>query len=185
MSNLENLTQKILRDAKESADEILAKAKEENEGIVDSRVMDARQESKRIIDKAIDEAKMSKDRVLSSAELYIRDEKLKAKQSAITRTFSIAKDRLENLNEDDYIKFLSNSLKSLDLKGTETIIVPEKFREKVKTIGLKNKVSDKQTVESGFLVDDGKTVINYTFDSLVDYLRDELETEIAQVIFKE
>ena len=185
MSNLENLTQKILRDAKDSADEILAKAKEENEGIVDSRVMDARQESKRIIDKAIDEAKMSKDRVLSSAELYIRDEKLKAKQSAIGRSFEIAKDRLKNLSEDDYIKFLNNSLKTLDLKGTEKMIVPEKFRDKVKEMGIKNPISDNETVESGFLIDDGKTVINYTFDSLVDYLRDELETDIAQVIFKE
>lgn len=185
MSNLENLTQKILDDAQRSANEILEAAKSKNEGIVSSRVMDAKERSKRIVDKAIDEAKMAKDRVISNSELYVRDEKLKAKQGVMDRVFAIAKDRLNNMNEDEYIKFLKDTIKGLNLNGTETLVVPEKFRNKVKTVGIINKVSDTRTVESGFLIEDGKTVINYTFESLVDYLREGLEANIAQVIFKE
>lgn len=185
MSNLENLTQKILDDAKTSANAILEEAKSKNEGIVSSRVMDAKEKSKRIVDKAIDEAKMAKDRVVSNSELYVRDEKLKAKQGVMDRVFVMAKDRLNNLNEDDYVSFVKGTLKNLNLNGTETLIVPEKFRNKIKTVGIVNKVSDTKTVESGFLIEDGKTVINYTFNSLVDYLREELEANIAQVIFKE
>lgn len=185
MSNLENLTQKILEDAKQSASIILEEAKNKNEGIVNSRVMDAKDKSKKIVDKAIDEAKMAKDRVISNSELHVRDEKLKAKQGVMERAFVLAKDKLLNLNEEDYIVYLEKTLKDLNLNGSETLIVPENFRDKVKSLGLINKVSDEKTVESGFLIEDGKMVINYTFDSLVDYLREELEADIAQVIFKE
>lgn len=185
MSNLENLTQKILDDAKQSASIILEEAKSKNEGIVNSRVMDAKEKSKKIIDKAIDEAKMAKDRVISNSELYVRDEKLKAKQGVMERIFVIAKDRLRNLNEEDYVIFLQKTLKDLNLNGTETLVVPEHLKNKLKTTDISNKISDTRVVESGFLIEDGKIVINYTFESLVDYLREELEAEIAQVVFKE
>lgn len=185
MSNLENLTQKILDDAKSSADEILQEAKHKKEGLVSTRIKEAERQAERLIERAMGEAITLKERAVSNAELKVRDEKLSAKRNVIERIFQLAKSRLMNIGENDYIDFLKNNIKELNLKGTEILIVPEKMRESVKNTGLALKISDTETVNSGFMIKDNNTILNFTFDSLVDYLREELESDIARSLFKE
>lgn len=185
MSNLENLTNKILEDAKIEADRIMEESARTNQNILDSKINEANEKKKKILEKAANEASMIKDRIISNAELKVRDEKLKIKQEIIDKVFDLSKERLKELNEDEYIKFLSNNLKSINLKGTEILIVPEKMKDKVKSIESLPKVSENETVDSGFILKDSDVAINFSFDSLVDYLREELETEIAQHLFKE
>jgi len=185
MSNLENLINKILEDAKIEADKILEESAKINKDILDSKINEANEKKKKILDKAVNEASMIKDRIISNAELKVRDEKLKIKQEIIDKVFDLAKKKLKELTEDEYIKFLTNNLKSINLKGTEILIVPENMKARVKAIESMPKVSDDEIVDSGFILKDGDIAVNYSFDSLVDYLREELETEIAQHLFKE
>ena len=185
MSNLDNLINKILDDAKKEADRIMEESAKINEEIVSSKVNEANEKKKRSIEKAAAEAAMMKDRIISNAELKVRDEKLKAKQEVMDKVFTLSKGKLKNLNEDDYVKFLRNNIKVLDLKGTESLIVPEKMKSKVKSMGVVPMISDDETVESGFMLKDKDVTMNFSFDSLVDYLREELESEIAQDLFKE
>ncbi|HCJ57538.1 V-type ATP synthase subunit E [Lutispora sp.] len=185
MSNLDNLINKILDDAKKEADRIMEESAKINEEIVSSKVNEANEKKKRLIEKAAAEAAMMKDRIISNAELKVRDEKLKAKQEVMDRVFKLSKERLKNLNEDEYMKFLRNNIKTLDLKGQELLIVPENMKSKVKSMGLVPMISDDETVESGFMLKNRDVTMNFSFDSLVDYLREELESEIAQDLFKE
>lgn len=185
MSNLDNLIQKILDDAKERASIIMEDSIKVKEEIIDSKLREANENKKKIVERATGEAGLLKDRVISSAELKIRNERLKAKQNVIERVFNLSKESLKNLDESQYISFLTNTLKGLDLSGEETLIVPERMRDKVKSLGLFPKVSEEETVDSGFLIKDKGIILNYTFDSLVEHYREELETEIAQSLFKE
>ena len=185
MSNLENLVQKILDDARIEADKIKEEAAKNNEVIVSSKISEANERKKRMLEKASAEAAMIKERIVSNAELKVRDGKLNAKQAVIDRVFQLSKDRLENLGADDYIKFLKSNLKTLDLKGTELLIVPEKMKAKVKSAGVFPDLSDNETADSGFILKDNDVTMNFSFDSLVDFLREEIETEIAQHLFKE
>lgn len=185
MSNLESLTNKILDDAKTEADRIIRESTKINEDIISSKVNEANEKKKRILEKAVAEAAMMKDRIISNAELKVRDEKLKAKQEILDRVFELSKEKLKDLNENQYFEFLKNNLKILNLKGTELLIVPDKMESKVKASGLYPKVSDDETVESGFIIKDKDVTMNFSFDSLVDYVREELESEIAQYLFKE
>lgn len=185
MSNLENITNKILDDAKTEADRIIQESTKINEDIVNSKVYEANEKKKRILEKAVAEAAMMKDRIISNAELKVRDEKLKAKQEVLDRVFKLSKEKLKDINENQYLEFLKNNLKTLNLKGTELLIVPDKMKSKVKASGLYPKVSDDETVESGFIIKDNDVTMNFSFDSLVDYVREELESEIAQDLFKE
>ncbi len=185
MSNLDNLIQKILDDAKERASIIMEDSIKVKEQIIDSKLKEAEENKKKIVERATEEASLLKDRVVSSAELKVRNEKLKAKQNVIERVFNLSKENLKNLDEAKYISFLTNTLKELNLSGEETLIVPEKMRDKVKSLGLFPKVSENETVDSGFLIKDKGIMLNYTFDSLVEHHREELETEIAQSLFKE
>lgn len=184
MSNLDNLTQKILDDAKNKADIIMEESTRKKDEIFNSRVKDANEKQAKIIEKATIEASMMKDRVISNAELRVRDERLKAKQQLINNVFSKAEERLNNLDEEEYVKFLTSNIKNINFKGNELIVVPEKMKQKVKTLGLYPKVADDESVESGFLVKDNDVVLNFTFKSLINYYREELEGEIAKELFR-
>lgn len=185
MSNLENLTQKILDDASKRASIIKEDSEKINMEIINSKIDEANDKKSKLIDKATSEAALLKERVISNAELKIRNEKLKSKQVVIERVFNLAKTKLENLSENDFTAYLSNTLKNIDFQGHHVLIVPEKFREKVISLGLPLIVSQDETVDSGFLIKGDGIILNYNFNSLVDYYRDDLEAEIAQSLFKE
>jgi len=185
MSNLDNLVQKILDDAKERADAIIEDANKVKDEIIDAKVKEANEKKEKILERATAEAELLKERVISGAELKVRNEKLKAKQTVIDRVFNLAKEKLENLDEEKYISYLTNTIKTLTLSGNEVLVVTKNMKDKVKRLKIPIKVSDSEFVDSGFLIKGKGIMLNYTFDSLIDYYREELETEIAQSLFKE
>lgn len=185
MSNLENLTKKILEDARKEASLILEEAEGKSNALIRSRIEEATEKKNKMIEKAENEASMIKERLISSAELIRRDKKLTAKQQLMDIIFNAAKDKLKNLNEEDYVKFLTSSLKDLNLKGTEVIFVPERIKDKISSIGLYPSVSSDENIESGFIIKDKDIVLNYEFDALVDFYREDLESEIAKELFGE
>ncbi len=182
MSNLDNLTQKILDDAKDKAESIYQEAAKKGEEIINSKIKEAKEKELRIIEKATSEGKMIKDRIISNGELRVRDEKLMAKQELLDRVFALAKERLKDLDEQRFINYISKNANEMKLKGTEVFIVPNKFKQSVKALGLN--VSDTETIEAGFLVKDKDVVLNFSFDSLVDFLREDLEGEISTKLFQ-
>lgn len=185
MSNLDNLVQRIIDEANEKAGLIIEEANKVKDEIIALKESEAMENKKKIIERAQREAELSKERIISSAELKVRNQKLQAKQKVLDKVFSLAKERLKSLDEEKYISFLKNVLRGLKLTGNEVLVVPENMKDKVKKYGIALKVSDDETVESGFLIKDKGVILNYTFDSLVEHYREEMETEIAQVLFKE
>jgi V/A-type H+-transporting ATPase subunit E len=184
MSNLDNLTEKILSDAKAKAKVVLDESERMKEEIVNSRVREAEGKKGRIMEKAASDASLMKDRVVSNAELKVRNESLRVKQEVIDRVFDLSKKNLMNLKEEEYLSYLKRTLATLDLKGTETLVVTRPMVEKVKLLGLPQSVSETEFTESGFNLKDKGIVMNYTFTDLVEYLRDELEAEVATTLFK-
>lgn len=184
MSNLENLTQKIIKDAKTKADELVKDANRRKEEIINEQVQKAQLEKERIIEKGKQEAESIKTRTLSSAELEARNEILKAKQEVIDRVFQLAEEKLRNLNENEYVEFLKNKIHTLDLSEEAVLLVPDNRRDVVKSLELAVKVSDIERVDSGFVVIDKNIKINFSFDTLIDFLREDFESEIAQELFK-
>ncbi|MBC8586994.1 V-type ATP synthase subunit E [Paratissierella segnis] len=185
MSNLENLTQKIIDDAKSSAEGIIKEAEKKKEGLVSSRLEEAERLAEEILERANNEAEAIRYGIVSNAKLKARDKKISAKRNTMERTFQLAKSSFTNMNEKDYLNFLKSNIGNLKLKGTENLIVSENMRDSVKNAGFALQISDTETVDSGFMIKDKNTILNYTFDSIVDYLRDELESSIVHSLFKE
>ncbi len=185
MSNLDNLIQKIKLDAQSQVDEMQKEADKKKEEIVNGQVRLALEEKAKIIEKADKEAELVKSRILSNADLRVRDEMLKAKQEVIDKVFLLAKERLMNLNDTEYVEFVKNQISTIELTGEETIIVPSNRKDLIKNLGLNLKVSEEETIDSGFTLVNNKVRLNFSFETLIDFLREDLETEIAQVLFKE
>lgn len=184
MSKLENLTQKIIEDAEAKSRSILEDAEKAKKDIVDHKTKEAKDRKVRILEKAAFDAKLMKERILSNAEVHARNEELTAKQEVINRVFQEAKKRLVQLPEKEYTAFLQRTLDQVAGGDDAMIITTKDMLEPVKALGLSQKVSETEFVSSGFMVRNDKISMNFNFDDLVDYYKEEMVKDVADILFK-
>lgn len=121
--SVNNITSKILRDAEGRKESILAAAEEEKNKILSKKVASAKELETEILEKAEIEAKSKRERVISGAKLKARNEKLAAKQEVIEEVFSKSVEKLCKLNDREFVKFIKDSILSLDIDGDESLIL--------------------------------------------------------------
>ncbi|ACQ52891.1 V-type ATP synthase subunit E family protein [Clostridium botulinum] len=198
MSNLENLTSKIIEDANKEAEKLLSEAKKEENKIVDEKIKKANKAKEQIIERAKRESRTKAERVISNAHLKVRNNKLEAKQEMINKVFDKAVIKLQNLSKDEYLNFVKSSILSLDIEGDEEIIVSPNDKDKIDIslmLTLNNQLKAKgkkallkisnenRNIKGGFILYKNGIEINNSFEALVDSLRDELEQEIIEALF--
>ena len=195
MANINNLTSKILRDSEERKESILASAEEEKSKILSKKIAKAKELEKEIIQKAEVEAKSRKERIISSASLKVRNDKLAAKQEVIKEVFDKSIDVLSSISGDDFLRFIKNTIHSLGNIGEQNLILNKEGMELVDLTfiyDLNQSLGDKGNIKlssnignfkGGFILErNGIEIIN-TYEALVSSLRDELEFEVANVLF--
>lgn len=198
MSNIGNLTSKILKDAEVKRDNILAVAEEEKAKILNKKKDEAKTLEATMLEKAESEAETRKERVISSAELKARNEKLQAKQTVIKEVFEKAVEELCKLGKDEYLKFIKDGVTSLTVTGDENLIlnaegqklVHEAFvksiNDEVSAKGKKANIKLSSTVgnfKGGFILEKDGIEINNTFEALVESMKEEMELEVAKALF--
>lgn len=197
MSNLNNLTSKILKDSEERKIQILAEAKNDGDKIISKSIKKAELLKNEILEKAQIESESKYSRLISSAKLKVRNDQLRAKQDVISSIFLKAIDELNNLSSEQYANYVKKTLSELNLDGTETIIINEKdkdvFNIKFLTDLNKNLMANGKKGEislrtdgnfkSGFILDRNGIQVNNTFESLVNSLKSELEFEVTKALF--
>lgn len=193
MSNVKNITSKILKDAEAGKENILAAAEEEKNKILSKKASAANEIAQEILQKAEADAKSKKERVISSAKLKVRNDKLAAKQEIIDEVFEKSINKLTELSKEQFLNFVKNSILSMNLTGKQTLILNEtglKFvddsfidelnKEAKATIALSKTAGN---FKGGFILENNGIEINSTYEALVSSLRDELEFEVAKVLF--
>ncbi|MCB2300186.1 V-type ATP synthase subunit E [Clostridium tagluense] len=199
MSNLENLSSKIVEDAGIKAEAILKEAKDNGALIIEKKVKGAKELELQMLEKAKIEAITVKQRIISNAKLTVRNEKLVAMQKMIDKVFAKSLENLLVMGENEYFELVKKYLLSMPIAGDEEIILPGKYKSVVSedylsqiNTGLKasGKIgeiklsSESRDINSGFIVLKNGIEINNTFESLVNSLRAELEPEIVEELFK-
>ena len=193
MSIVKNITSKILKDAEAGKENILAAAEEEKNKILSKKASSANEIAQEILQKAEADAKSKKERVISSAKLKVRNNKLAAKQEIIDEVFEKSINKLTELSKEQFLNFVKNSILSMNLTGKQTLILNEtglKFvddsfidelnKEAKATIALSKTAGN---FKGGFILENNGIEINSTYEALVSSLRDELEFEVAKVLF--
>ncbi len=199
MSNLENLSAKIIEDANIKAEAILKEANENENLMVEKKIKEAEVLKNQMLEKTKIEAIMVNKRIISNSQLTVRNEKLVAMQKMIDKVFACALEKLLAMNDKEYLELIKRYLLSMPIVGNEEIIIPGKYRnivseeylseinESLKTLGKIGELSlssDARDIKSGFIVLKDGIEVNNTFDSLVNSLRDELEPKIVKELFK-
>ena len=182
MSNLDNLTSKILADAKAQADKIVKDAQEKAQHKYDLEIKKINEKKETVLENARRDRELLSERIKSSANLKARNKKLEAKQAVIDKVIDKLKTKLVNMDEKKYINYLNQNIDKKTITGKE-LIVKKEFVEKVKKEFSGAKVKENEFVTSGFIVEENGIQENYTFEVKLDFMRDELEVEISKLLF--
>lgn len=195
MSNINNMTSKIINDAEEKSREILASAEEEKAKILSKKINIANELKSEIEIKAKIEAKSKKERVISAATLKARNSILEAKQNIIQSIFKESIDKLNELSKDEFLEFVKNAITSLGEISDQNLIlnkdgsklVDSNFINSInKSLGNKGNVTLSNEIgnfKGGFILEKNGVEMNNTYDALVSSLVDELELEVASILF--
>lgn len=182
MSNLDNLTSKILADAKAQADKIVKDAQEKAQHKYDLEIKKINAKKETVLENARRDRELLSERIKSSANLKARNKKLEAKQAVIDKVIDKLKTKLVNMDKKKYINYLNQNIDKNTITGKE-LIVKKEFAEKVKKKFLGAKVKKNEFVTSGFIIEENGIQENYTFEVKLDFMRDELEVEISKLLF--
>ena len=159
MSNLDNLTSKILADAKAQADKIVKDAQEKAQHKYDLEIKKINAKKETVLENARRDRELLSERIKSSANLKARNRKL-----------------------EKYINYLNQNIDKKTITGKE-LIVKKEFVGKVKKEFPGAKVKENEFVTSGFIIEENGIQENYTFEVKLDFMRDELEVEISKLLF--
>jgi len=184
---IENITDKILGDAKAKAELIIQEAKAKAERERSSILGEANQKQEQLQKEAKASAEQLKERLIEKNKIELRDKKLEAKQQALDMVFSKSLDRLDNMPADEFEKFLADFCDKMraEIKEGDMIALPEKYKDiDIKKIDPRLvPYTGERLVSGGFVLISGGIEQNNTFFALLDHLRYDMESKLAEVLF--
>ena len=199
MKGIDKITSRIIadaeaecRDVKRESDERCAAVRAENE----KRAQD---EYWRLVREGVKDTEQRVQRMDHTARLEAKKSVLNMKQEAVSRAFDLAKDKIAELPERDYVAFLAREAAEAAITGQEEVIFCERDRKSVgaKAVKAANELlaakgmpglltlSDAtRDMAGGLMLKQGDIEVNCTVDTLLDLTRDELAARVADVLFE-
>lgn len=196
----ERINRRILDDARAQAGKVAEEAAGKASAILAAAEKEAGKRKEQILERAQKEAEEQKRRILGIAQLDARKEILAAKQELIEKAFEQAAAKLVDLEEASYFDFLRQMLLVSMKTGEEVIVLSPRdkarasakfwksLEKELKATGRKGKVTlgkESPAIEGGFILQSKGVESNNSFHALLEMQRDELEPEVAALLFKE
>ena len=191
---LEDIIKRIKEKVSQEVEKIKQEADREREEIIKKAKQEADRVKDELIKKATEEGEGERQRRLMRTRSEERKNILAFKRELIDKVFRQAKERLDNLSEEEYLKWSERLLLTNIDSGKEEILVSPRDKDLMERIlvgGLGGGLDKKETrflpelseKERGFIIRKEGVQIDYTFSSLFSYLEDELEIEVARILF--
>jgi V/A-type H+-transporting ATPase subunit E len=200
MEGLERIKERIIEEAQAKKNKILEEAKARTEKLKLDYEKRREEIKEQALSKAERLAEEEKRKIISMAELEERKRLLDAKQKIIDMVFDESQKLIQNMSDSAYEKLIRQLLLDGAVSGEEEIIMSDSSisrlspnflhsvnEELIKRGKLgKLKLSDEtRPMQGGFILKSKDLEINCTFDSIIKLQREELETDIAKILFEE
>lgn len=134
-------------------------------------------------------------RIDRTAQLEAKRTVLAMKQEMVSRAFDLARKKIREMPEAEYIAFLVRQIEKAASTGKEEIILSAEDRAKVgakvteqanKALGAKGALtlSDRtRPMTGGFILKQGDIEVNCTVDMMLELSRGDLAAQVAEVLF--
>lgn len=193
----EQVTEKILADARAEADKITGEAKEEEnseQASLKEQLQDYNKQTETLAKKAGEDKRAH---ILAAARMDIAKDYLAEKRKVLDEVFRETHQQLQKLSDADYKALCSMLMLEAVETGDEEVIVDNKEtridQEFIKQInrklgpGFKGNLRlarEKQDLGGGFILRRGKIKNNVSFEVLLTQARKELEIDLAKQLFE-
>lgn len=192
MGSLEELTGKIIEDGKIQAQRLIDEAVENSKRELEEKAREIERTCDNIIKEAEEKADELYHQICAEKEIEIRDKNLFTKQKVIDRIFMEAFAQLKNLDIEGCKELLSRMLGEKDLSNY-ILILPERYFQMETGIDTflnsfieKDKFPLKivyRSLSGGFILDKDGIEENYTFESWIEVIRQEMEREVLDILY--
>jgi V/A-type H+-transporting ATPase subunit E len=198
MSGADKLKEKILAEAESQAQVVLEEAQKKVAAITAKSEQGIAEKVASLLEMARLQGDERRRRAKTIAELDARKAILAAKEKMIEDTFKQALTRLSAMDQQQFEDLLFPMLLAASETGAEEVIVSPTDRERFTSeyLGRVNQaltqagklgnliLSDETRVmQGGFILRAGDVEINSSFDSVLRMQRDQLEPEVAAILF--
>jgi V/A-type H+-transporting ATPase subunit E len=192
--SLAQITEKIERGAREEAENILSRAREEESGV--KRDIDA--EVRRLGESARERFEKERPEIFKRREIVAKLDvgkiHLDAQRRLISEVYAEGLGRMAGLDKKTYTAFCEKLLKQATESGDEAIELSkgEKYLDAAwldafnNKNGTKIKFSEKRgDFSGGFMLNKGRTAVNCTWEMLIQAASERLESEVVHRLFSE
>jgi V/A-type H+-transporting ATPase subunit E len=193
----EQVTEKILADAKAEADKISKEGREKEaaeQAELDEQLRQYQEQTKVLAKKAGDDKRAH---LLAAARMEIARQLLAEKRKMIDDVFDQAHQQLRSLSDEDYCKLCTRlMLEAVETGDEEAIVDKNDGRidfDFIKNVnrelgpGYKGNLrlaDEKRDLGGGFILRRGKIKNNVSFEVLLNQARKQLEIELAKDLFE-
>jgi len=187
---LEAIIDKINKETSENVNKILKASKKESNKILKRAQKELQSELKQERKKAERNREIIRNIHLSNARRIARRTVLSKKEELINECFNKAKTSLQQLSGDEYAKTIRKLIiNGMALIGNEAVVIPSKDEDlRIISEFSSLTVGNERTGAIGGVIlqsKDGKIVVNNTFEAILERYKDDIRTEVANVLFSE
>lgn len=184
MSNEEKIIERIIADAQEEKNKILEEAKASAEDIIKAADEEAKKAMLSAKEEALTEAQKATSKVISGAAMEAKTAILSAKQECLAEALKQAKSRLYSLQPKEYEEIISSMLEKAE-KG-EILLSAKDNKVLGATLSAKGYEVSQETreIEGGFVVKNGDVEYNYSFEAIMMVEKEEIEQVAAGILFR-
>lgn len=187
------ISQAIITKGKTEAKQIRKQASDEAKKIETKIISEAQKEA----DQIINQAKVESDSLLKSQlmahELEKRQALLVAKSEIMDKLFDRAYQKIKSLNEQEFLKFVISLLQDEQFEGSEEIKVSKGdynlYQKLLPSINKELKTNftlskESVDIDSGFLIIGKYYDLNFDFMEIINLVRKQYETKLAEELFE-
>ncbi len=199
MKGIDKITSRILADAEADCAAVKKDSDERCAAIKAEAEKKAQDEYWRLVREGVKDTEQRVQRMDRTARLEAKKSILNMKQDAVSRAFELAKDKIAELPERDYVGFLARMAAEAAVTGQEEVILNARdasavgakavkaANEALAAKGLPGTLTLSDTnrdMAGGLILKQGDIEVNCTVDTLLDLSRGELAARVAEVLFE-
>ena len=198
MNGIEKITQRISAEAQAECGKLMQEAEERCAAIKAEYEKKAEAAYNESLEKGKQEIEQTVIRANRAERLNAKKEVLGAKQEIVNTAFDKAKEKLLNMQEDEYVSFLAGLAAKASVSGTEKIVLSAKDAAAVgaKTVSAANAALSAQgkkaalslsedccEIDGGLILKEGSVEVNCSVDAMLSQCRGDAEAKLVEILF--
>jgi vacuolar-type H+-ATPase subunit E/Vma4 len=195
--SIENILERIEKEAGSAAGELVSKAEEEAERIRSAYETEGEDVRAQLEQRARKKAEEEERRLIVNERLELRKQLLGKKREILDELYEKAKREMEKLGDEDYLDLMKDMILGNAISGNEEIVVA---KEQMKLYGdafldALNKgnkpgkgftlAEDSGDFSWGVVLREGQRTVDLTLGVLMEQLCERIESEIAPMLFSD